>query len=87
LGRKEQALLDTKRAIESKYKTRVSTHIADVTDVAAVKSAASEIGTWDVLIINAGYMSTPGPSMKSDVNEWWKAFEVKEPMHEASNPH
>ncbi|KAJ9145049.1 Short chain dehydrogenase [Pleurostoma richardsiae] len=76
LGRKEQPLLDTKDAIESKYKATVSTHIADVTDVAVLSKAASDIGTWDVLVMNAGYMSNPGPSMESDVNEWWKAFEV-----------
>ncbi|RDW83504.1 hypothetical protein BP5796_04995 [Coleophoma crateriformis] len=76
LGRKEQPLLDTKKAIESKYTTAISTHVADITDTAAVSKAASEVGTWDVLIMNAGYMSTLSPSMKSDVNEWWKAFEI-----------
>lgn len=69
LGRKEQALLDNTRAIESKYKSTFSINIADVTDATAVNRTASKIGIWDVLIINAG-MSTPGPSMRSNVSEW-----------------
>jgi len=75
-GRKEQPLLDTKKYIESKFATRVSTHVADVTDVVAMKKFASEVGTWDILIMNAGYMSTPGGSLQSDVEEWWKAWEI-----------
>jgi NAD(P)-dependent dehydrogenase (short-subunit alcohol dehydrogenase family) len=75
-GRKEQPLLDTKKYIESKFGVPVSTHVADITDVIAMKKAASEIGEWNVLAMNAGYMSTPGGSLSSDVDEWWKTFEV-----------
>lgn len=32
---------------------KVSTHVADVLDQAAVSKAAKEIGQWDVLICNA----------------------------------
>lgn len=76
LGRREGLLLETKKYIESKYSTRVSIHVGDVTDEVAIKRAAKEIGTWNVLALNAGYLSTPGPILSSDVNEWWKAFEV-----------
>lgn len=81
LGRKEQPLLDTKKLIESKYKTTVSTYTADVTDETAMQRAAAEIGTWDVLVMNAGYLSTPEPSMTSEVGEWWKSFEVRYSVH------
>jgi NAD(P)-dependent dehydrogenase (short-subunit alcohol dehydrogenase family) len=77
LGRREGLLLETKKDIESKYATRVSTHVADVTDEAAIKKIAKEIGTWHVLALNAGYLSTPDPILTSEVNDWWKAFEVR----------
>jgi len=59
-GRKEQPLLETKKYIESKFKTTVSTHVADITNAVAMKKAASEIRDWNVLVMNAGYMSAPG---------------------------
>lgn len=80
-GRKETPLLETKKFIESKYSTTVSTHVADVTDSVAMAKAAGDIGTWDVLVMNAGYMSDPGASMKTDVDEWWRAFEVSPWSH------
>jgi NAD(P)-dependent dehydrogenase (short-subunit alcohol dehydrogenase family) len=76
LGRKEAPLLETKKYIESKYGVPISTHIADVTDEAAVKKAAKEIGEWHVLDMNAGYFSAPAGTSQIDANEWWKSFEV-----------
>ncbi|KAF2429191.1 putative NADP(+)-dependent dehydrogenase [Tothia fuscella] len=46
-GRRETVLVETKKYIESKYATKISIHVADVTDDAAMKKAAAEIGTWD----------------------------------------
>jgi NADP-dependent 3-hydroxy acid dehydrogenase YdfG len=75
-GRRLDKLTETKEYIESKYKTPVSIYAADVTDVAAMKKAASGIGAWDVLVMNAGFLSQPNTIQDSEVNEWWKAFEV-----------
>ena len=75
-GRREQKLLDTKKYIESKYGVPVSTFKVDVTDADGMRKAAAEVGTWDILIMNAGYLSKLGPTMKQDAEEWWKAFEV-----------
>jgi hypothetical protein len=75
-GRRLEKLTETKDYIESKYKTKVTVHSADITDAPAMKKAASEIGGWDVLVMNAGYLSKPDSIQGSDVNEWWKAFEV-----------
>jgi len=75
-GRKEAPLLETKEFIESKYGVPVSTHVADVTDPTAMKKAAADIGTWDILVMNAGYMTSPGGSLASDLDDWWRTFEV-----------
>lgn len=76
LGRKEAPLLETKEYIEKTYKIPVSSHVADVTDEAAVKKAAKEIGEWHVLDMNAGYFSSPAGTLEISADEWWKSFEV-----------
>jgi NAD(P)-dependent dehydrogenase (short-subunit alcohol dehydrogenase family) len=75
-GRKEQPLHETKKYIESKFGISVSIHVADITDAVAMKKAASEIGDWNVLVMNAGYMSAPGGTLDSGGADWWKTFEV-----------
>ncbi|ORY11888.1 hypothetical protein BCR34DRAFT_601009 [Clohesyomyces aquaticus] len=39
-------------------------------------SAAREIGLWDVLIANAGAISSPSLIESSDADEWWGLFET-----------
>jgi len=41
-----------------------------------MKKAAKDIGTWDVLVLNAGYMPDQGSIAKADVDDWWLPFEV-----------
>lgn len=80
LGRRDALLQETKQEVTSKNKTvSISTHVADVTDITAVKKAAEHIGGWDILISNAGYLSTAAPIVESDPNDWWTAFEVINP--------
>ncbi|KAK1059021.1 hypothetical protein LTR74_012910 [Friedmanniomyces endolithicus] len=77
LGRRQALLEETKQLISSELPgTTVSTHVADVTDSLAVQKAAREIGQWDVLVSNAGYLSSKAPLMESDEAEWWKGFEI-----------
>ncbi|KAK0793032.1 hypothetical protein LTR91_021050 [Friedmanniomyces endolithicus] len=77
LGRRQASLEETKQLIASKLPgTTVSTHVADVTDSLAVQKAAREIGQWDVLVSNAGYLSSKAPLMESNEAEWWKGFEI-----------
>lgn len=56
--------------------TKVSVHIADVTDAAAVKKVAESVGTWHSVLHCAGYMNKPGPVITADLDDYWKAFEV-----------
>ena len=49
--------------------------VASVTDEFAIKEAASASGTWDVLIMNAGYIS-PGYISTSNLVSYWQNYEV-----------
>ncbi|KAL3419569.1 short chain dehydrogenase [Phlyctema vagabunda] len=51
-------------------------HRASVTDAEEMKQAAERTGTWDVLIIAAAFLSTPGFIRGSDLDDWWQAFET-----------
>lgn len=53
----------------------------DVTSIASVSAAASQVsdafdGSLDILINNAGYLSTFAPIAETDPEEWWRDWEV-----------
>jgi len=76
LGRTQHTLEETKSIIEEKYpKAQVTVHIADISDKDPVVKAAKAIGTWDVLMANAGYLPTPA-LITENPEDWWKAFEI-----------
>lgn len=78
LGRTQATLAETKKIVESDVPgVNVVLHIADVTDQKAVRKAAQEVGKWDVLISNAGYLAKRSPIKDLDVDEWWLGFEVR----------
>ena len=77
IGRREPKLQETKQAvIEKEGSVKITIHIADVVDGAALKMAADEIGKWDILVANAGYLPDSGPIVDADAEEWWRGFEV-----------
>lgn len=77
LGRTESTLSKTRDAIEADFpKTKVSTHVADVADVEAVRKAAQAVGGWEVLVLNAGIAPTPAPIAETSIDDWWRGFEV-----------
>jgi NADP-dependent 3-hydroxy acid dehydrogenase YdfG len=77
LGRTKKTLDETKQIVEQKYpKAKVTVHIADVVDKAALDKAAKAIGTWDVLAANAGYLPTPA-LITENPEDWWTGFEVR----------
>lgn len=77
LGRTERSLEETQALIQQKYpNTKVIVHVADILDDVAVEEAARQIGSWDVLVANAGYIPKPELIETSDPDEWWKTFEV-----------
>jgi NADP-dependent 3-hydroxy acid dehydrogenase YdfG len=77
LGRTKVLLEETKQTVENQNPgTNVVVHAADIVDEAAVTEAAKNIGSWDIIVANAGYIPSPETIESSDTNEWWKTFEV-----------
>ncbi|KAK4494494.1 hypothetical protein PRZ48_014792 [Zasmidium cellare] len=77
LGRRQEALEKTRKAVEAvDSKTQTSLHICDSTDADAIQRAANTVGSWDVLVLNAG-VSPEGTSVQSaDLTAWWSVFET-----------
>lgn len=77
LGRTKQTLEETKSLVKNAYPhVDVFVHVADVVDEHTIKGIASRVGSWDVLVANAGYIPTPELIEGSSTDEWWKSFEV-----------
>ena len=60
---------------------RITTLSLDVTSEESVEAAANQVskdfdGRIDILINNAGYLSTLKPIPESTPSEWWRMFEV-----------
>ena len=83
LGRTQKTLSETKSIIDAQSPTtEVTTHIVDVADEETVGKTATEIGGWDVLILNAGVGSAPATIEKSNLGHWWRAYEVRLLCHD-----
>jgi hypothetical protein len=41
-----------------------------------MEKIAQTVGIWDIAVLNAGYISTPSPVAKTDIGDYWKAYEV-----------
>lgn len=73
IGRKEDKLKETQKTLSCPS----STHPASVTDEEAIVGVATTVGSWDVLVLAAGYLSQPATIRDSSVREWWQSFEVR----------
>lgn len=81
VGRTVSSLKTSAAALRSSFPSiEVLTFVADITDKTAIDAALAEtkekLGPIDILISNAGYMSSAATVKDSDVIEWWKSFEV-----------
>ncbi|KAI1775368.1 putative NADP(+)-dependent dehydrogenase [Hypoxylon cercidicola] len=74
LGRTKAALEETAKLLPDTVPTSI--FVVDVTQEKGLTEAASSIGAWDILVLNAGYVSTPAPVGSSDTHEWWQGFET-----------
>lgn len=72
IGRNEHPLKETQQALDCES----AVHAADVTDEKALVGIAAATGTWDILILAAGYLAGPASIREASVDDWWKSFEV-----------
>jgi NAD(P)-dependent dehydrogenase (short-subunit alcohol dehydrogenase family) len=77
IGRNVTKLKEVESTIAAlQQSTKVSVHVADVTDADAVKKIAEVVGMWDSILHCAGYMNKPAPALAADLDDYWKAFDV-----------
>ncbi|OKL62460.1 hypothetical protein UA08_02908 [Talaromyces atroroseus] len=84
LGRDESKLAETQRLVAAQAESKSenpSVIVCDifpvsVTDEKTMQDIAGKVGTWDVLILAAGFLSTPGPVVSSPLDDWWQSFET-----------
>ncbi|KAJ5720410.1 uncharacterized protein N7483_008344 [Penicillium malachiteum] len=72
IGRTEATL----RTTQQQLKCNSSIHVANVTDEAAMADIAAKTGTWDIMILAAGYIAPKTEIRNASVNEWWQNFET-----------
>ncbi|KAF2458350.1 hypothetical protein BDY21DRAFT_284214 [Lineolata rhizophorae] len=75
-GRTQSTIEETKALLPAKDGLKVSTYAVSVMDIEGMQKIASEVGQWDVLVLNAGYISTPAPIAKAPLEEYWGNFET-----------
>jgi NADP-dependent 3-hydroxy acid dehydrogenase YdfG len=81
LGRTLKTLSGAKSKLEAQFpETTVSTFTADLVDRKSLEHALStahaESGAIDILIANAGYLPDLKPLADSDLDEWYRGFEI-----------
>jgi NAD(P)-dependent dehydrogenase (short-subunit alcohol dehydrogenase family) len=70
-------MLETKKSIESQFpETKVKVYAASITDTKRSAEIVNEIGTIDVLVLNAAYMHTPAPTADINLDETRESFEI-----------
>jgi len=74
IGRTESTLKETSALLPKSCQGIV--HATSVTDAEKIKTIASTVGSWDVLILNAAFASPKATIADSDIDGWWQNFET-----------
>ena len=77
LARRAELLEETKALVTIELIIEIILYGVDVCNEYQVDAAAREIGEWDILVMNAGYMSPPQFLGSAKLEEWWKVWEVR----------
>ncbi|KAL4799124.1 putative NADP(+)-dependent dehydrogenase [Aspergillus venezuelensis] len=75
IGRTETKLQETQRLLAATT-TSAHIHACDVADAKRMAEVARAVGTWDILVLVAEYISTPGGIGDHSVGEWWRSIET-----------
>jgi NAD(P)-dependent dehydrogenase (short-subunit alcohol dehydrogenase family) len=77
LARSKEPMMNAKEEIEATFpETTVLPYVASVADADQISAAVREIGTIDILVLNAGIMHKPGPTLSIDPKETLAVFET-----------
>ena len=77
LARSKERMVKAKEDIEASFpQTKVLPCVASVTDAGRVSEVVKDIGIIDILVLNAGVMHKPGPTLSIDPKETLKMFET-----------
>jgi NAD(P)-dependent dehydrogenase (short-subunit alcohol dehydrogenase family) len=81
-GRTEGTLRQTRDNIQHEYpETKILPFVADMTDEDSISRLAEaikgELGSWDVLVANAGYSPDLSNFLDTSTANWFRAFEVR----------
>lgn len=81
IGRRDGPLQETKKNVESEVSgTSVLPVHGDISDAKSMKTALDQVrekfGDIDILVANAGYLSSFEPILEADPEEWWRGFEI-----------
>ncbi|KAK5992322.1 Short chain dehydrogenase citE [Cladobotryum mycophilum] len=74
LGRTKDALKQTAASLPASASS--SCHVVDITRKDCLATVAATIGTWDVLVLSAGYISAKSTIQESNFEEFWQSFET-----------
>ncbi|KAL4748731.1 hypothetical protein BDW72DRAFT_195472 [Aspergillus terricola var. indicus] len=72
IGRDTAKLEETQKALSCKS----AVYSVSVTDQEALNRVAAAVGTWEVLVLSAGFLSKPAALKDSSADEWWESFET-----------
>jgi NADP-dependent 3-hydroxy acid dehydrogenase YdfG len=75
VGRTEATLLETQSQIPSNDR-KSTVCVASVSDAEQMKKVVEAAGTWDIFVLNAGYLPRPSSIADADIDDWWCAYEV-----------
>lgn len=70
-------MIEAKAAVEGRFPaTKILVFAASINDHARVESVVKEIGTIDVLVLNAGVMPAPAGILETDTDQLLDAFQT-----------
>ncbi|KAL8851865.1 MAG: hypothetical protein Q9198_011046 [Flavoplaca austrocitrina] len=77
IGRTESTLIQTRTSVKGRHDDIACLIFkADVADEDAMGKIATGIGTWDILILNAGHQANSTSIASANLSDYWACYEV-----------
>ncbi|CAG8975655.1 hypothetical protein HYALB_00008414 [Hymenoscyphus albidus] len=74
IGRTEADLIDTQKLIPAP--TTSAVFPVSVLDEEGIKRVATEVGSWNVLIMGAAHIPKPASTVNTELADWWLTYET-----------